>query len=70
MFENVEAVPNEPVPNVSGIAADTDLIQKIYSRCRIFYFSSQKTHGRTGTGAEGGGLGGGSTSRCHPLKNG
>lgn len=38
---NVEVVPNEPVPNVRGIATDTDLIQKIYSRCHIFYFSSQ-----------------------------
>lgn len=31
-------VPNDPVSDVSGIAAKADLIQKIYSQRHIFYF--------------------------------
>lgn len=33
-----EVVPNDPVSDVSGIAANADLIQKIYSQRHIFYF--------------------------------
>lgn len=54
----MEVVPNKPVPNVSGIATDTDLIQKIYSRCHIFYFSSQNRFPKDSWKDWGGGWGG------------